>query len=181
MWFRQLRRLAAYARHPEARQSGEQVEQRVSIWSAIFRAQGFELGFQTWWPTRSQATHAEISCVPQLPPCQAVACSIRDAFQREVTAMEQAITRERHQGARQRRIQNPNLIFQDIARERAKPVDILQKCETAKVDPTECAVLIDKNIRWDAKSILCIGGTSPSAPHCGGRGKSGFPKICLVK
>ena len=84
--------------------------------------------------------------LPTFPPALPVAEAIFLELHAEVKCLERTIAYARLKQAKVRRQQAPRLIFQDIARDRPAPVDMLLDQSTAtvfEVRPEDCSVLVD--------------------------------------
>ena len=147
MWLRQLRRLQSLARElPAATNfSTDAVIRRTLTWQAIRRAKGFAASFSEWWPFRPCVNEADPARIPQLCPEASVAEAILLGFQANFSDLEASLNRDRIRFAKDRRKAHPSLVFQDISRPRAKPVDIFLTRTTAvsEVDYEESALCLE--------------------------------------
>eukprot|EP00435_Cladocopium_sp_Y103_P000340 s1234_g1.t1 len=149
--FRQLRRLQNYCRwidnvslRPASGLSDNL--HGIGLWNSILRASGFVPSFSVWWLSRSYVSPLDPPAMPQFCPPSAVAHQIFDAVFAEVRALECRLTAARtahrvHQHQRDR-----HLIFREVARPPAEPVESLihsVRAQVAEVDLHETAVVLD--------------------------------------
>ena len=122
-WCRQLRRLQSYkALAASPLDSVSSVRHQQHLWTAIKSAPGFPGGFPCSWKNRSIKQEGEPDILPSRPPNAVVARAIFANFAAEFHALEKALIRHRRQIATERRSQNSNLIYADVAKSRAIPV-----------------------------------------------------------
>ena len=117
-WLRQVRRLQAFVRYSKKDPSNSQ--HIHATWGAILRSTGFSPSFAGWWTQCSHRTPGSPSNIPWVPPQWHVAEKIFDSVLLAFRALESELQRASRQYARQRREQNPNLIFKDIKTHREK-------------------------------------------------------------
>ena len=68
-WFKQLRRLQAYAQRASSTSPSAQVQvDQLFTWKRILDAPGFRGGFRAWWPHRRIQLQGSPTDVPSLPP-----------------------------------------------------------------------------------------------------------------
>ncbi|CAE7525471.1 Pol [Symbiodinium sp. CCMP2592] len=125
-WFRQLRRLQSlvHALRKHSPTDGA-VEYRAGLWHSIISATGFRHGFRAWWPLRKIRQPSDPDTCPATLPALDLAQALLDSFQRNVAQFERDLQRDRRQAAAARRASNPSVIFQDLKKEQAQPVDTL--------------------------------------------------------
>ena len=122
-WCRQLRRLQSYQALVASQLDSEaSIRHMNHLWSAIRAAPGFPGGFPRSWKHRSCRKPGEPATLPVRPPEAQVANAIYTNFAAEFRALEKALQRHRRQIATERRSQNSNLIYADVAKSRAIPV-----------------------------------------------------------
>ena len=122
-WCRQLRRLQSYqALAASQLDSVSSTRHAHQLWSAIRAAPGFPGGFPRSWKHRTCKKPGEPATVPARPPGVQGAQAIFANFAAEFQALERALIRHRRQVASERRSQNSNLIYADVAKSRAIPV-----------------------------------------------------------
>ncbi len=71
--------------------------------------------------------------IPEFPPLPDVALKIYHAFLTEVRSLEQKLQQAQRASAKHRREVDPNLIFKDIRRPPALPVETLVENATTRV------------------------------------------------
>ena len=115
-WMRQLRRFQSLV-HSLRRMSAlpSAVEQRGELWGATLRAPGFSGRFASWWPCRQIQLVGDPSAVPRSLPSLPVAHALTLSFEANFRAFEKNLLRARRAAARQRRVDDPTLIFREIS------------------------------------------------------------------
>ncbi len=125
-WCRQLRRLQSYVALTSQPDTTEQKWQhRRELWASIRKAKGFGRSFENFWQTRPFKVATITDILPLMPPHNEVASGIFLNFQAIFSAYEKALIRERTKLARQRRTDDPNVIFKDLARPKSLPVQTI--------------------------------------------------------
>eukprot|EP00438_Fugacium_kawagutii_P029229 Skav229564 [mRNA] locus=scaffold568:553802:558148:+ [translate_table: standard] len=124
-WVRQLRRLHHYVHLSRHNTTNAVLIEQSQLWTSVLRSKGFPGGFRAFWLHRSVRHIAAPFTIPKGPPTHSVAALILSNFQAEVAAFEKVLKHERLQKAKHRRLQNQHVVFQDIARPRALPVQNL--------------------------------------------------------
>eukprot|EP00438_Fugacium_kawagutii_P015307 Skav221896 [mRNA] locus=scaffold1395:707190:712031:+ [translate_table: standard] len=133
-WFKQLRRLEAYARgNPDVLLNPTQLAHRHREWRAIRHASGFPAGFVAWW----SSYHLKPPLVPEHLPVEPLdlgaARVLRDTFEQAFRSLEQTLINELQTKARANRAADPNKVFQDVRKPRVSPVQMLEEMEQATV------------------------------------------------
>lgn len=158
-WLRQARRLQAYTKYVE-RNDPSSAHARA-VWGAIIRSTGFSPSFCDWWTACSTKTVGAPVNIPLVAPPLSVAMHVFDTVMLAFRNFEQELQKSSRQYARQRRAQNPNIIFQDIRSHMSKGVEVLVRAETAciqEVRHDETALALDRPIVLDPqKPVICQG------------------------
>ena len=152
LWFRQLRRLQSLCQAlAKATDTDTAVEYRANLWHAIRTAPGFRPSFAGYWPHRGVKSSMDPPAIPAGISSEAVARIVFQTFQANVRAMEKDLKRGRQRLAKSRRLEDPRLIFRDLKKARAMPVDTIVEGAVAKVlevDEDVGAVLVDGPHDW---------------------------------
>ena len=122
-----MRRLQNFCRWAESHEAGNSDDplHGIAFWNSILRAPGLAPGFTLWWPTRWYVCPADPVAVPQFCPASWVARCIYDAVFAEVRLFEQRLTQMRAMHRTTQHALDRNLIFREVARPQAEPVDTL--------------------------------------------------------
>ena len=165
-WFKQLRRLQHLAHWSHSFHSAAPSVSGwlhgLSLWNSVLTATGFPCGFAAWWVGTFGWT------LPLTPPSPDGAAWIYQTFLPEVRALERSLNQVRQQARAQARILNPNLIFQDVKRPFAKPVDSLLHRVAATVvslDSTDQTVVLDSPCAFSPDQPIFVGGKTISVIH----------------
>ena len=133
-WCRQLRRLQSYQAVAACPlDSPASQRHRHQLWAAIRSAPGFPGGFPAMWNARSPKQDGEPASLPRQPPDANVARALFRGFHREFQTLEKALMKQRRQAAAERRVQQPNLFYADVAKTRAIPVHTVVTKQIAHV------------------------------------------------
>ena len=147
-WTRQYRRLIAWHRMCEHPQNKPNFQlHKKQLWHSIVKAAGFAPDFLTWWNTHHQAP-----CQLQTEPSQHSA-EVAAFFHSHLQAMEHSLNAARRHGAKQRRKDDPNMIFRDVRRESPMPVQMLvhnPKATIVSIDQADQAIVVDPPQEWVA-------------------------------
>lgn len=153
-WCRQLRRLQSLvAILRSSKNDSATSRHRHQLWQSIRAATGFPGGFPFAWKNREHQTGGTPKELPKRTPDLDTAQAIFLDFQLEFRTLEKALNGKRLQSARERRAKDGNIIYHDVGRERAMPVqtvvtqthatvtDILHDGLTLHYEPTrmECS------------------------------------------
>ena len=148
-WVKQLRRLESLTRNlSNINSTASSTTHAHREWRAILLGSGFHGGFRNWWEHRENIIPpAPRNLTHDLPTC-AVVQAIYFTLEIEVRALEQVLKMDMHQKAINNRINNPNKIFQDFAKPKATPVQLLD--ESVQTFVKECdheyhSVVLDKD------------------------------------
>ena len=166
-WFRQLRRLQALCQAiRKASDRPHAVLHRASTWRAVLVAPGFPSSFMDWWRARPKRLHHAPSELPRSLPDLGMATTIFQCFEVNFRAFEKELLSSRRRQAKQRRLRQPSLIFQDVRRDRTCPVTTLVEgpCATVReVDHEEQALVVDPPQDWDPQRPIFVDG-APVVP-----------------
>ena len=133
-WVRQLRRIQSLCkllRKPITNPSNWQ--HVMQLWNSIRGAPGFPGGFPKAWLQRAHVLPDAPMHLPKKPPTPAQAEAIFLGFQLEFKTLEQTLTSQRRAAARTRRVEDPNVVFKDVAKPRSMPVQSVVTKVTTKV------------------------------------------------
>eukprot|EP00438_Fugacium_kawagutii_P015309 Skav221898 [mRNA] locus=scaffold1395:773311:777817:+ [translate_table: standard] len=157
-WVRQLRRLVNWARLLRRNPlSPKQFDHLTNLWQSIVKAPGFAISFPHWWQLEfpqgphlvgPRSQHADALCV-----CQ--------AFQDKLTRWEKVLLAQRTKAAKQRRQDDPNVIFKDLRQPPPQPVQILvDKVRTTvtSLDPDELAIEAKDVEQWHTDQPIYVAG-----------------------
>jgi len=130
-WTKQVRRLRHYARAASSESTQMTLaEHKASLWLKIRQSTGFQEGFDTWWNQLDKVFPASPLSLPFSPPAADVALSIFEEFAYHYRALEKSMMKARHEHAKQRRTKDPMLIYRDLQRDRAEPVQTIVQNHT---------------------------------------------------
>ena len=149
--FKQVRRLQFFCRWVDSR-PGFGVDDclhGIGLWNSILRASGFGSSFSSWWLTRQYVTprdpvHVHLHC-----PSSDVAHQIFDAVLAEVRLLESRLQAAKQAYRQTQHEQDRHLVFREVARSPAAPVESLLH-------------------RVDAQ-VVCIDGCMHRCPRVCGR------------
>ena len=149
-WVRQYRRLVNYARLVQGlKDTTHARDHRVKLWRSITTTAGFAPSFPQW-----MADHADpIQISWHDPPDHDEASKLCQVFHKLLTEFEKALNAQRSVAAKQRRQDDPAVIFQDLRDEKPLPVQMLveqKKATITELDHDESAVIVHQDHHWDA-------------------------------
>lgn len=146
-WLRQYRRMVNLHQLVTANKQQDTAQQhKQNLWKAIRTAPGFQPNFLTWW---------EMQGGPNFPaqvPTKEVLEKICENFHHHLATFEKQLTSKKIQAAKQKRVEDPMLIFQDLRKEPIMPVQVLVNRTSARVtaiDQDESALLIHPPCVWE--------------------------------
>ena len=166
-WFRQLRRIQAYMNWVKTAKP-HTADHGIALWHSIRNAKGFYPSFAIWWKQRQTQCLGDPFDVPAFPPSYAVACSLYAAFQYEVRTLELRLQSARSQLRRTKHQQDCNLIFRDVKRTAAKPVETLLHENTTTVvahDAEFSALELSPPVTFDPEQPIFAAGTQLAPIH----------------
>lgn len=133
-WTKQVRRLQHYARAASSESTQMTLaEHKASLWRKIRQATGFQHGFDTWWNQLDKVFPSSPLSLPFGPPAADVALGIFEEFAYHYRALEKSLMKARHEYAKQRRTKDPMLIYRDLQRDRAEPVQTIVQNHTIAI------------------------------------------------
>jgi len=133
-WCRQLRRIQSYvALSKSLKDDANTTSHKALLWTAIKAAPGFPKGFPSAWENRAAKLIDAPLKLPMRPPQYEVAHAIFINFQAEFRALEKMLNSQRRQVATARRLANSNLVFKDVSKPRALPVQTVVQRKTATI------------------------------------------------
>ena len=168
--FKQLRRLQNYCRWVDQRPafcSGDNLH-GIDLWNSILRASGFGSSFSSWWLTRHYVSPSDPPVMPCHCPSPSVAHQIYDAVLAEVRLLEQRLQNAKVAHRRAQHEHDKTLVFRDVARPSAEPVESLLhsvRTSVVRVDDSECAVELEQPVQLLPEQPVWIGGHSHEVIH----------------
>ena len=121
-----------------------------------------------WWPHRLYVSPADPAVVPEFCPPPEVAFHIYDAVLAEVRLFEQRLNQMRAAHRTQQHRNDRNLIFRELARPKAAPVESLLHqitCPVTAVDEHECAIEFARDVSLRTDLPLWVGGQPKTVIH----------------
>ena len=156
-WLRQCRRLANYLRLTEnMSNTPTAVEHRSQLWQSIRKGTGFKPSFAKWWEQQAESQGRPVPIVP--PPARA-AKFIHEAFLAKFQQLEKELLKSRITMAKQRRHDDPNVIFRDLKADAPAPLQMLMHTKQATiqlVDHDQQAVEVEPNHNWDPSQPILV-------------------------
>ena len=96
-------------------------------------ATGFQDGFRVWWQRFHKVFAGSPLQLPTIPPDGDTAQAIYMEFVRHYRALEYSTQQTRMQHASERRAKDPLLIYRDLQKERAEPVQMIATKSTFEI------------------------------------------------
>lgn len=132
-WFRQLRRLHSLSRLLNSGSSKPMHSVKiVELWRAVRTASGFPSGFGTWWVNTFDGPFRW--CLPVTVPSASQVDDMFGKFKECVRQLETKLGATRLKAAKQKRVDDANLVFKDCMRDAPQPVDTLVKSKELCVE-----------------------------------------------
>lgn len=153
-WLRQARRIANYVQVQTDLPGSNRSEHRANLWKSIAQASGFPGGFQLWC---KQSLSNITTLIPIRPPSRPFAKTVLDSFLQYLRAYENDLNATRVRQAKQRRIDDPNVIFKDLKQQSPLPVQVLVDDKISNIqelDENDCAIVVDPPHAWDQKQTI---------------------------
>ena len=133
-WVRQLRRFQSLAKLLQKPPQNEGTRNHVhQLWKAIRGAAGFPGGFPHAWLQRAVVMPGTPWQLPKQVPSLEIAQAIFLNFQCEFRLLEKQLNQHRRATAKARRVDDPNVIFRDVAKPRSMPVQTVVTKTVANV------------------------------------------------
>ena len=125
-WTRQVRRLEHFARCVRSeKRSPDMCEHQANLWGRIWKASGFPEGFSSWYASVPHPFEYAPTFLPVNIPTEIEAFAILQVMTHEYRHLEKTLGEERRQQALARRLNDQNLIFQDVREESQAMVQTL--------------------------------------------------------
>ena len=157
-YFKQLRRIQHLDR---AMQSITKTENTIAhcqpLWRAVCGAKGFKPSFGSW-ATIHLPQPLECTFDPNTLPESTSTSALHEAYLTFVRQQEKQLVHARQLRAKERRKENPNLVFSDIKAPNALPVQVLLAKENGvvkEIDEDEHAIILEKPIQVNTSQPLC--------------------------
>eukprot|EP00435_Cladocopium_sp_Y103_P069100 s70_g32.t1 len=148
-WLRQIRRLHNLLKlRTRTELNPMQLDHAACLWKSICTSKGFPPNFPAWWNNSFGHMATLTTDQPSLLTLRTVVDTVEASF----NAMEKALIRTRVATAKQRRLDNPNVIFKDLKKEPPKPCQsLLHSCKAVvtEVNETDMSVTVDPPQPWD--------------------------------
>ena len=146
-WTKQYRRLVNWERlcNQETNKPSA-ITHRQGLWESILQAAGFLPSFTQWW---NHQPNTPCHMTQDEPMSQAA--PIAAFFHSHLQAFEKNLNAARRQQARQRRQDNPQVIFNDLRKDPPQPVQMLVNNPASTIvaiDPVDQAVTVDPPQTW---------------------------------
>eukprot|EP00435_Cladocopium_sp_Y103_P038615 s1411_g10.t1 len=145
-WLRQYRRLLNLTRMDPTK-SGHAYVHRNQLWQSIRDAAGFMPDFPEWW-----VQSAKQAPLPVQVPEKSMVVQVCSEFHKHLQAFEKALNQQRVSVAKQRRLDDPMVIFKDLKQPPPQPVSMLidkQDAVVTHVDVDDCSIEVNKEHAWD--------------------------------
>lgn len=153
---RQLRRLVNWAKLlAKPSRNATQQEHLIGTWNKIKEAAGFTHSFHTRW--KDANLEPLLPNHPMVTP--EVAEQISQSFEKYLRRWEQELRQSRVHTAKQRRQDDPNVIFQDLKAEPPKPIQMLLDTSQARavaVNHDSQAIEVEPNQEWQEQQPVSI-------------------------
>ena len=168
--FKQLRRLQNYCRWAVNHEQQDKADPThgIRLWNAILRAPGFVPSFAQWWLSRQYVSPLDPVVLPELRPSAEVAHQVFEAVQAEVRLLESKLQQARTSHRVHRHVTDTHLIFREVARCPAEPVESLLHsvhAEVAEVDEDQCAAVLSKTVELKPEIPVWIAGNPYEIVH----------------
>lgn len=126
LWTRQLRRLQSMCRLVNSVKDDCHVRcHKRELWKSIRAAKGFDHGFPRFWVKRPIRLRGAPDELPREPPTAAEIGKIFHTFQCMYKQLEETLNKARWKSAVQRRQEDANVVFSDVAKQKALPVQTI--------------------------------------------------------
>ena len=164
-WLRQARRLHNLLKVCSRDSlNGIQREHASNLWHSICKSPGFQPHFLAWW-NQTHGDQAALTTALPSPQCLNIICTCFDA---DLAALEKVLNKTRVSQAKQRRVDDPNVIFKDLRKEPPKPCQTLLQTSRAlvtEVDVEEVSLTVEPPQKWDAEAPASLPGAQLSIIH----------------
>ena len=147
---KQTRRLMSFVRITRSLShfDSAKAEHRDKLWQSVVTATGFGKGFVAWW---EEQFHPKVPTLSKFPPNLEVAEIIKGVVQDNLRKYEAELNKRRVQQAKQRRVDDPHIIFRDLKSEPPAPIQALVDSVSTKVvevDMEDHAIIVEPSCKW---------------------------------
>lgn len=133
-WCHQLRRLQSSVQlRSSPKQGAHMLQHAQELWHSIRRAPGFPKGFLTTWQQITPKSEGAPDKLPVIAPPLDLAQAVFTTFRQEFQSLEKLLNKTRSQKAKERRQENSHVVFKDVAKPRAAPIQSLAEETVAQV------------------------------------------------
>jgi hypothetical protein len=139
-----------------------------ALWAAVLKSPGFAPSFSRWWPERCYVCPNDPCSIPQFCPASGVAHQIFDAVFAEVRLFERRLVQMRAAHRTAQHAADRDLIFREVARPPAEPVETLLHQVSGvveDVDDQESAVILTESVDVRPGFALWVGGSPKDVIH----------------
>lgn len=164
---KQVRRLSNFVKLSKVQCDidSNQAIHRDQLWQAILSATGFGSSFKHWW---GQFDNSTIPVLERLPPEHHQAEIVRDVVQQELRKYEKDLNKRRVQKAKQRRIDDPHVIFKDLKSEAPAPIQALvdtTSARVAEIDTEDYAIVVEQETPWMVDQPIVLPNCTANIIH----------------
>ena len=169
-WFKQLRRIQSYCNWLSAKDdTGIRCPTHgILLWQSILNSSGFSVSFSDWWPSRLYRCPHDVVAIPQVAPPFVIANGIYQAFLVEVRTLETQLVAAKQATAKSRRALNSALIFKDLQKPFAQPVETLLEAKhsfVSEIDFEDVALEISPPCQFDPEVPIIVAGQPLEVNH----------------
>ncbi len=166
-WLRQARRCASISQVVKQCDNKDDArsQHRDKLWQSICAASGFGTSFAEWWQTLGNPV---LPLLPGPPPTYHQADIISECMNKHLRKFEADLNKQRMQGAKQRRHDDPNVIFRDLRADPPQPVQMLinqAKANITCVDEEDHSIEVQPPTAWKEDQPVLINGIQVSVIH----------------
>ena len=150
-WVKQLRRLESFSRTSPSHATIAQRVHSEREWRAILTSPGFPGGFRRWWKSKPKTTCGVLSTLPFDPPTPTASNLLRAEMEIELQALEKILIRDLTDTAKQRRADDPHVIFRDLKAPKTPLVALLSDSKEATLShicTEELALELQTPVEW---------------------------------
>ena len=159
LWYRQARRIQAFCRFAQAARNAKDPSHAAQVWGSVVRAKGFEPTFPAWWAALDHRAPGAPAVFPLVPPPYETVRSIYDTFVIALRVLERTLKANSRAYAKVRRLQSPDLVFQDIKQIGPDSVDLLirpERVNIVEIDVDQMCLQLSRAPCWDlSKPVYC--------------------------
>ena len=156
---RQCRRLINITRLGKVETKDDaKAQHKDKLWQSILKAPGFPPKFRTWWKDQQVR---QLPFLPNLPPTSVEAVIISRYLESTLRDHEKQLMKTRVAYAKQRRLDDPNVIFRDLKADGPQPLQALvDKNESIiqEVDKSDYSIVVSPPKSWMQKQALVARG-----------------------